>query len=193
MLFVNLQKYFAYIMIKVTHIQPNDLPQILELQRANLREYVSADVQQSQGFVVARYDMPFLERLYAVEPPIVAYHNHKVVGYCLPTPLEVATTSDFLRTTAEMVATLYYHDKPLTAYRYCLMGQICIAESHRGIGLFDQLYLFMRKHLQGRYELVVTEVSYRNHRSLRAHQRIGYEIIHSYNHDEHWAVVVWKL
>lgn len=180
-------------MIRIGNVLPQDLAQIIDLQRANLRENINEATQQSQGFVVARYDVPFLERLYAAEPPLVAYDGDKVVGYCLPTPLTVAAASEFLQSTSEMIAGLTYKGKPITDYRYCLMGQICVAEGYRGEGLFDKLYLAMREQLQGRYDLVVTEVSYRNARSMRAHQRIGYEIIHSYQHDEHWAVVVWDL
>lgn len=180
-------------MIRIGNVLPQDLAQIIDLQRANLRENISENTQQSQGFLVARYDVPFLERLYAVEPPVVAYDGEQVVGYCLPTPLDVAATSEFLQSTSDMIAGLTYRENPITTYRYCLMGQICVAEGYRGAGLFDKLYLVMREQLQGRYDLVVTEVSYRNERSMRAHQRMGYEIIHSYEHDEHWAVVAWNL
>ncbi|WP_448520160.1 N-acetyltransferase family protein [Rhodoflexus sp.] len=180
-------------MIRITNVLPQDLQQIIDLQRANLRENISQAAQQAQGFVVARYDIPFLQRLYAAEPPVVAYDDEKVVGYCLPMPLDVAATSAFLQSTADIIAKLSYEGKPLTDWRYCLMGQICIAESHRGAGLFDKLYFAMRDQLKGRYDLVVTEVSYRNQRSMRAHQRIGYKIIHSYDHDERWAVVAWRL
>lgn len=181
-------------MIRITNVLPHDLQQIIDLQRANLRENIGDTARmEEQGFVVARYDVPFLERLYTAEPPVVAYDGEKVAGYCLPVPLDVAESSPFLKSTAQIVAQLNYAGKPLTDWRYCLMGQICIAESHRGIGLFDKLYLAMRAQLQGRYDLVITEVSHRNKRSMRAHQRIGYEIIHNYEHDEPWAVVAWKI
>jgi GNAT superfamily N-acetyltransferase len=180
-------------MLRIGNILPQDLPQIIALQRANLRENISKDIQQSQGFLVARYDMPFMERLYAAAPPVVAYDGGRVVGYCLPTPLEVAATSEFLQSTSDMVAGLIYRGKPIKAYRYCLMGQICVAEGYRGAGLFKRLYLAMREQLQGLYDLVITEVSYRNERSMRAHQRLGWEVIHDYQLDEHWAVVVWDL
>jgi len=44
------------------------------------------------------------------------------------------------------------------------------------------------------YELCVTEVSSRNSFGLKAHQKMGFEVVDTY-HDgkELWKVVVWDL
>lgn len=43
-----------------------------------------------------------------------------------------------------------------------------------------------------KYELVVTEISADNHRSQKAHEKIGFKTIYTY-HDamDAWSVVVW--
>ena len=90
------------------------------------------------------------------------------------------------------LATLTYQGKPMNDYKYYMMGQICIAKEHRGQGLFDQLYEYHRKVNSDQYDILLTEVSTSNHRSLRAHERVGFKTIHTYHdHMDEWNVVVW--
>ncbi len=72
------------------------------------------------------------------------------------------------------------------------MGQICIAKVYRGQGLFEQLYNYHKEIYQPQFDLFVTEISTRNHRSLRAHEKVGFKTIHTHrdNLDE-WRVVAW--
>ena len=74
------------------------------------------------------------------------------------------------------------------------MGQICVAENYRGKGVFDSLYQ-KHKELNGsRYDLCVTSVSTRNNRSMRAHERIGFEIVHTFrDQTDEWNILVWNL
>lgn len=73
-------------------------------------------------------------------------------------------------------------------------GQVCVAKDFRGRGLLSKLYHETRKRLPSGYQLCVTEVAERNGVSLRAHQKMGFEVINTY-HDgrELWKVVVWDL
>jgi len=58
--------------------------------------------------------------------------------------------------------------------------------------VFDALYRAHRDHLRSRYDLVVTEVSVRNTRSLRAHERVGFRELQRYRDStDHWVIVSW--
>ena len=47
-------------------------------------------------------------------------------------------------------------------------------------------------HYAERFELLVTEISTRNQRSLRAHARVGFEPVHRYRDDvDEWEIVAW--
>jgi len=72
------------------------------------------------------------------------------------------------------------------------MGQICIDKTYRGKGIFNILYQKHKELYSHKYDLLVTEISVNNPRSLRAHEKVGFKIIHTY-HDalDEWAVVVW--
>ena len=73
------------------------------------------------------------------------------------------------------------------------MGQIAVAPSHRGTGVFDALYAEHRARYQERFDLVVTEVATRNTRSLRAHQRVGFRTVTTYRDaTDEWALIAWS-
>ena len=71
------------------------------------------------------------------------------------------------------------------------MGQVCVDKDYRGKGLFDLLYQKHKEIYQDQYDFVITEVSTRNHRSIRAHQRAGFQTINTYCDElDEWAVVI---
>ena len=76
------------------------------------------------------------------------------------------------------------------------MGQICIAEGYRGIGIFDGLYRTMAETYGDRFDFTVTEVAARNTRSLKAHARVGFQTLHTYRDataGEDWQVIALDL
>jgi hypothetical protein len=95
-----------------------------------------------------------------------------------------------------MLDELEYEGKLVKDYRYYAMGQICVAEGYRGQGLFDGLYAKHKAELSDKFDLCITEIAKRNTRSLAAHKRVGFEIIHEYfdtTHPELWEVVLWDF
>ena len=75
------------------------------------------------------------------------------------------------------------------------MGQICIDKSYRGQGIFSELYQEMAKRMNGDFDYIITEIASRNHRSLRAHQKIGFETIKTYQieNEEEWVLLLKNL
>ncbi len=55
--------------------------------------------------------------------------------------------------------------------------------------------MLFKKHKElysGKYELLVTEISTKNYRSLKAHEKVGFTTIHTYTDAlDSWNVVVW--
>ena len=73
------------------------------------------------------------------------------------------------------------------------MGQVCIAKEHRGKGVFEMLYHHHRSVFQLKFDLLITEVSTSNFRSIQAHKKIGFETIDTYRDSlDEWNVVVWN-
>ena len=113
-------------------------------------------------------------------------------GYALVTPREASTFHPDLKTMINNLETLAYQNKPLNAYAYYIMGQVCIDKAYRSKGIFNMLYLHHKKLYSNKYELLVTEISANNHRSQKAHEKIGFKTIYTY-HDamDAWNVVAW--
>src|SRR5688572_32857375 len=90
-----------------------------------------------------------------------------------------------------LLETLQWRGEPLAGNpRWFVMGQVCVAQAFRGMGVFDGLYRQLRETYAPRFDFVVTEISQRNGRSLRAHRRVGFETMHAYaQDDETWEVV----
>ena len=82
----------------------------------------------------------------------------------------------------------------VTNKTFYVMGQICVDERYRGKGVFDALYLTHKELLGNVYELCVTSVSTRNSRSMKAHQRVGFEIVNTFQDaTDEWNVLVWNF
>ena len=90
----------------------------------------------------------------------------------------------------ETVNATSYGGKPLDKSNYVVMGQICIAKSHRGQAIFYQLYDFFKKQFQQEFDYVITFVSKKNTRSIRAHLKAGFEILNPNESDDFLAILL---
>ncbi len=171
-----------------------ELEQILELQACNLPQSITSDELADQGFVTVQHDLDLLKRINDLEQGILIRDDEEVIGYVLAMTNALRDSVPILVSMFDTFDQLTYKSKQLNAYRYIVVGQICIAKAYRGQGLFDEAYAAYRDLLSPKYDFTITEIALRNQRSLRAHQRIGFEIIHEYTspEGEHWAIVVWE-
>ncbi|RIV22652.1 GNAT family N-acetyltransferase [Fibrisoma montanum] len=179
----------------ITTIQSEaDIQGILALQRQNLRKNVTPEVQLTQGFVTIEHNPDTLRRMNEAAPSVIAKDGDKVVGYALTMLPSFGADVPELLPLFWRLNTTKYKDSPLTAYDYYVMGQVCVADGYRGQGIFDKLYQHHRDVYSDRYRLLITDISERNTRSLRAHERVGFRKVTSFFDDlagETWVIVVW--
>ena len=167
-----------------------DLDGILALQRQNLPESLTAEAARRDGFVTVVHTREVLSRMHAIAPSVVARHQDRVVGYALAMPRECRSFVPILEPMFAVLDGLEYRGEPLSRARYYVMGQICVAAGFRGTGLFQAMYAEHLAAFVDRYELIVTEISARNARSLRAHERTGFETLTTYTDaTDDWVVV----
>ncbi|AUD04761.1 GNAT family N-acetyltransferase [Spirosoma pollinicola] len=179
----------------ITTVQSEaDVQGILALQQDNLRKNVPLDVQLDQGFVTVEHDPAVLSRMNLAAPSVIAKDGDRVVGYALTMLPEFGTDIPELLPLFALIDSLSYSGKPLSTYAYYVMGQVCVAEGYRGQKVFDRMYQHHREVYSDRFQLLITDISANNTRSLRAHARVGFEPIHEF-HDsvigETWVVVLW--
>jgi hypothetical protein len=176
-------------------LKSNEIQDLLDLQSENLKINLDAQTIDSQGFVTFVYTTDVIEGM-MTEPQIIGKDGDTIIGYALTCSIDYALTMTLMRPLAEMSKELLYQNRPLKDYRYYIIGQVCVKAGYRGIGVFDALYEGHRCILSPRFDFCITEIDFENKRSLAAHKRIGFEIIHEYVEAEthkHWAVVLYKL
>jgi L-amino acid N-acyltransferase YncA len=175
----------------------DDLAQILDLQAQNHRSALTAAAMADQGFVTVRHEPAVLARMQAAAPAVVARAGDRLVGYALVMPRAFAADVPIIAPLFTALDALEWRGVPLRANpRWFVMGQVCVAASHRGQGVFDGLYRTLAERYRDRYQFTVTEVAARNTRSLRAHHRVGFQTLHIYpdlTTGEDWHVIVLDL
>jgi len=174
-----------------------EVRQILELQAANLPGALSPGVIASQGFVTVKHDAEVLQRMNDAAPSVIATADGQVVGYALVMLREFAPDVPVLRPMFARLDGLSWQARPLRDNpRWFVMGQICVAATHRGQGLVDGLYATMKEIYRHQYDFTVTEIAARNTRSRRVHERVGFQTFHTYPDDatgEIWHVCAMEL
>ncbi len=170
-----------------------ELQQILVLQQQNLAKNISMETALEQGFLTVEHDFVTLKKMNDLENAIVAKEDDQVVGYLLAMTKDLRDDIPILIPMFDVFDNLTYQGRQLQSYRYIVVGQACVAASHRGQGVFDQCYQAYKHYLKNKYNFAITEISKRNQRSLRAHRRVGFEVIHDFvaPDGEAWDIVMW--
>lgn len=173
---------------------PEEVRQILDLQAQNHVSSVNPETARAQGFVTVKHEPEVLLRMNQAAPSIIAKDGPNLAGYALVMPRSFAPQVPILQPMFDLLDTLSWKGQSLRAHsRWFVMGQICVAEAYRGMGIFDGMYRKMQEVCRSDYDFVVTEIAERNTRSIRAHERVGFETMHVYEDDlagELWRVVV---
>ncbi len=176
---------------------PDDVRQILDLQARNLPGALSAETMASQGFVTVRHDPVVLQRMNDASPAVIAKADGQVIGYALVMPRAFAPDVPILAPMFALLDGLSWRGRPLRDDpRWFVMGQICVADGYRGRGVPDGLYQHMKDTYRSRYDFVITEVAERNTRSMRIHERVGFQTLQTHRDDatgEVWRMIVMDL
>ncbi|MBC7884049.1 MAG: GNAT family N-acetyltransferase [Saprospiraceae bacterium] len=169
----------------------NELEQILNLQRANLRFTQSEDEEMNQGFVTVQHDFDLLSQMNEMTAHIIAKDEGKVVGYALAMPNYFHDKIPILKPMFDLIDSLKVNQISVRDENYIVMGQICIEKSYRGTGIFEGLYSMFFNEYKSRYAHVITEVAVRNIRSVKAHLKVGFQKIYQYQEidAEEWVVL----
>lgn len=173
-----------------------EIDQILELQAANHLSVIDDDTMRRQGFVTVKHERSVLVAMNAAAPSAIAKDGHTLAGYCLAMPPSFRHDIPILKPMFDMIDQTIWQDIRLGDNpRWMIMGQVCVAEAYRGQGVFEGMYHALRDAYRDQYDLLITEISERNTRSLRAHAKVGFQDLLVYPDpaiDETWRLVVWE-
>lgn len=171
----------------------DELKGVLSLQKVNLVKNLSPKEIEDYGFVTLEHSFELLERLHLKEQHIIAKDEHNVIAYVLSMTKDSRMEIPHIYPMFEVFDHIVYKGQTISSYKYMVVGQICIDKNYRGKGVFDKLYQSYKTHHKSKYAFAITEIDLSNKRSLKAHQRIGFEVIYQYTDDAgtDWAVVLW--
>ena len=169
-----------------------ELEGIRQLQEDNLKKNLSSEEAETEGFVTAEYSLEFLETLHKLSPSAIAKDGDRVVGYALVSPKEIRHQHDLLSDLFNNIDKIVYRDKTLMNTRYVAVGQICLAKGYRGIGLVNQMYQLFKTSLSHTYDYCLTDIAASNPRSLKAHIKIGFQVVDQLVYGGiTWDIVLW--
>lgn len=169
-----------------------ELMEILALQSLNHIDNIPVVDRNINGFVTVKHNMELLTKMKDAEKQIIAKHNDILVGYALVMLKEFCGMIPVLQPMFDKFNKLKYKAKPLSDYSFYVMGQICIADSYRGQGIFEELYNKHKESFSNKYEICLTQVSGNNIRSLKAHSKVGFETIGKFKDEtDNWHVLLW--
>ena len=165
-----------------------ELEQILLLQKTNLPENLSDIEKTEQGFVTVKHTLEILKKMNDVCPHTIAIHNNKVIGYAL------SMTKDFAEDITVLKPMFLEINSLIIDIAYIVMGQICIDKKFRKQGVFRDLYSFMKEQVAKKHQLIITEIDFKNKRSLVAHEKIGFKKLNTYvANNQKWVIVSLKV
>lgn len=180
-------------MLQATTVHTHEeLHQISLLNQQNLRENLSADEKNAEGFLSWDYSFGLLLKMHHLAPSVIVKSGNQVAGYALTTLREAGVFHPELENMFQHIGGIAYKGLPLFSWRFYCMGQICVHKDFRGQGLVPILYAQHHAVYSQRFDLLVTEISSANPRSMRAHLKVGFKNIFTYtDQGEEWNVVVW--
>lgn len=168
-----------------------DFRQILTLQKEN---HISTVTDPTEGFVTLEMDETLLEAMRGQYKHVIAKDGARIAGYALVMLPDFAGRFPLLEPMVAFIRQAYYMDQPVAELRYFIMGQICVAAAYRQQGVFRELYNQLRSQMQPAFDIVITEVSTANPRSLMGHKAVGFRSLEIPGQaaSAEWDIIGWN-
>ena len=180
-------------MIELTRVSsPSEIIGIRDLQALNLKQNITAEEAIEQGFLTAAFTIEYLQEMNLASPSIIAKDGDKVVGYALVATKDIRNGHDLVEGLFDAIDNSEYNGKLLKDVNYVVVGQLCVAKEYRGQDLVQKLYGHFRDCLSKEFSYLVTDIAQANTRSLKAHQKRGFQVINELMYGGFkWDIVLW--
>lgn len=182
-------------MIHITRVsQLKEIEAIAALQQQNLKKNLPPELAAAEGFLTAEYSLDLLREMNAFSPAIIATNGEEVVGYALVATQAIRHQHPLLQHLFSGIDALEYNRRLLAESRYVVVGQLCVHQDFRGLGLVTKMYDHFAEVMNPDYEFMITDVADDNQRSLKAHRKAGFQVIHRMEYGgAHWNIVLRPL
>lgn len=169
-----------------------ELAGILKLQEINHFSSLSTEELTAEGFLTCTHDLELLKTFNEIAPHIIAVYKTEVIGYLLTMTESAEEQMPFLKPMFNEFRSFNFLGKPVAAYNYLIVGQVCVGRGFRGKGVLERLYNLYTDTYNKRFDFAITEIATRNIRSIKAHKKNGFKEIHTYYSPdgEEWSIVI---
>lgn len=150
---------------------PDDLPEIMRIQSANLIPNLSK-AEQTDGFLSAEFSSEqfvHMDREIPMIVAVVADCGSRLGGYLCGCSLASGANVPILAHMTTLFPTTFYKSKAIDRYRTFIYGPVCVDRPWRGRGILEGLFREYKAPLVGRFDIGILFISLDNPRSLRAH------------------------
>jgi hypothetical protein len=165
---------------------PDDLPELLALQDANLRGAAPA-----QGFLSARLDASQILGIAHDLAVIVATEDGGLAGYLCAARNELSARIPLLAAMLAALPGMSFLGRSLASQRTFVYGPVCVAAQWRGKGVLRGMYDALRREIAGDYDTGVLFVAKDNPHSLHAHaDGLGMTLVGDFQFDarNYWTL-----
>ena len=167
-----------------------DLLDILNVQKQNLKSALSAEEARAEGFITVPHTIELLEQLNDPYPHTIAKDKDKLAGYAMVMLKTLRDAMPVLVPMFDEIDGCIVDGQALADVNYFAMGQVCIAKGYRGQGLFQRMYDDLCTRMSAHCDYIATEIAADNHRSQKAHANYGFATLKSYVADGvEWLIV----
>lgn len=189
LLILIMNSYLIYTASTIVHFQ-----QIIELQLQSLLSTLTDYEAKTEGFVTLQHTSKQLAEMNVPYPHIICMDGDDLVGYTLVMLKLFKEAFPVIAPVIDIINELSYNKKCLGDSKYFIMGQVCIAKKARGQGIFKKLYDRLEEQMKSDFDYVITVISNQNKRSLRAHEKVGFETIKiDTSQGRDWIIVLKQL
>lgn len=165
---------------KFRRFAPEDLPEILRVQKDNFVSNLSSDERQD-GFLSVEFTPQQFEEMNREIPIIVADLGSHLCGYLCGISLSAAAQVPLLAHIISLFQETRFRNRFLDQYRSFIYGPVCVEKQARGQGVLEGLYAALLQQLTGNFEVGVLFISNDNPRSLHAHiHKLGMEKVRDF-------------
>lgn len=178
--------------IEILLAKHQDCQEILKLQQQNLKMTLNQEESKTQGFVTLSHTIEDLTAMNSPHPHIVAKDGDKLAGYALMMTPEHNDRFPKLFPLFDLSLAYEYKGKAIQDWSYFTMGQVCVAKEYRGLALVDRMYERMKQEVKGRFDLILTFIDRANTRSIRVHERTGWQVL-DIDETAGWIAVVLEV
>jgi GNAT superfamily N-acetyltransferase len=126
---------------------------------------------------------------------IVAKHKNDVVAFALVMLKNIRNEIPGLDNLFNEIKSIKWNSSYLSDYRYFIMGQVCVDQPYRKMGVFRALFQKMAEEMKHDFDFIITEIDDKNQRSLNAHLGIGFLLLRKYTwpNGETWNIVGLRI